>query len=105
MAYGSIFSFQDMYGLSEEEAAQLAGSMVPVLITGEEGIRMSRAAARLYMESPLRDAPLVFINCCLLNEKSWEFLLESHNSPLSESGSTLYFSRVGALSPARRTCS
>lgn len=102
MAYGSIFGFQNMYGLSEEETAQLAGSMVPVLITGEEGIRMSRAAARLYMESPLQDAPLVFINCCLLNDRSWEFLLESHNSPLSESGSTLYFSRVGALSPSRR---
>ena len=93
MAYGSTFSFQNMYGLSEEETAQLAGSMVPVLITGEEGIRMSRAAARLYMESPLQDAPLVFINCCLLNDRSWEFLLESHNSPLSESGSPLFFSR------------
>ena len=101
-AFGSIFNFQDVYDLPEEGMAQLAAGMAPVLITGEEGIRMSRAAARLYMEGTLQDAPLVSINCCLLSDKSWEFLLESHNSPLAESGSTLYFSRVGTLSPTRR---
>ena len=102
-AYGSGLSFGDLYSPSTEDVAQLANCMTPVLITGEEGTRMSRVAAHLYMQGPLRDAPLVVINCCLLNEKSWEFLLESHNSPLSESGSTLYFSRIGALSPERRT--
>ena len=101
-AFGSIFNFQNVYDLPGEETAQLAAGMAPVLITGEEGIRMSRAAARLYLEGGLQDAPLISINCCLLNDKGWEFLLESHNSPLAESGSTLYFSRVGALSPARR---
>lgn len=101
-AYGSIFSFQNVYDLSREDVTQLAGSMVPVIITGEEGIRMRRAAAQLYMEGPLQDAPLVTINCCLLSDKSWEFLLESHNSPLSASGITLYFSRIGTLSPSRR---
>lgn len=63
---------------------------------------MERIAAHLYIQGPLQDAPLVSINCSLLNEKSWEFLLESHNSPLTETGSTLYFSRVDMLSPQRR---
>ena len=100
--YSSLFSFRDLYLPPAEGTPQLAKSMAPVIIAGEDGTCMGHAAARLYVEGALRDAPLVSINCCLLNDKSWEFLLESHNSPLSESGSTLYFSRIGALSQARR---
>lgn len=100
--YSSLFSFRELYVPSAEDAPQLTKSMAPVIIAGEDGTCMSHAAARLYVEGPLRDAPLVSINCCLLNDKGWEFLLESHNSPLSESGNTLYFSRIGALSQARR---
>lgn len=101
-AYSGSFSFRDLYGPPAEDAAQLDGSMVPVIITGEAGTCMERIAAHLYIQGPLQDAPLVSINCSLLNEKSWEFLLESHNSPLTETGSTLYFSRVDTLSPQHR---
>ena len=102
-AYSSEFSFQELDARSAEDMAQLVGSTAPVIITGEEGTRMSHVAAHLYIQGPLRDAPLVSINCCLLNDRTWEFLLENHNSPLSESGSTLYFSRVQALPRGRRT--
>ena len=56
----------------------------------------------LYMRSVLRNNPFVSVNCSLLNDKSWTFLLEHHNSPLSDEGNTLYFASIDVLSPERQ---
>lgn len=54
------------------------------------------------MRGTLQNNPLVSINCSLLNEKSWAFLLEHHNSPLADEDSTIYFASIDALCPERR---
>lgn len=97
-AYSGILNFHDLYDASESEIRLLAESMVPIVVSGEDGTCMERIVDHLYVHSPLQNAPLVSINCSLLNEKSWEFLLEHHNSPLAETGTTLYFSNIDALS-------
>jgi DNA-binding NtrC family response regulator len=72
------------------------------MVTGEDGTGKESIVSVLYMRGPLRNAPLVSINCSLLNDKSWAFLLEHHNSPLADEGNTLYFASIDALSDERR---
>ena len=72
------------------------------MVSGEDGTGKETVVSTLYMRSLLQNNPLVSINCSLLNEKSWSFLLEHHNSPLADEGNTLYFASIDALTPERR---
>ena len=72
------------------------------MVTGEDGTGKESIVSVLYMRGPLRNGPLVSISCSLLNEKSWSFLLEHHNSPLADQDNTLYFASIDALSHERQ---
>lgn len=98
----SIFSFAETISDFREEIAQINQSQAPVLVTGEDGTGKETVVYFLYMRSSLQNHPLISINCSLLNDKSWAFLLEHHNSPLADQDSTLYFSSIDVLSPERQ---
>lgn len=100
--YDSIFSFAGTIGDFQEEIMRINQSSAPVMVSGEDGTGKESMVGALYMRSVLRNHPLVSVNCSLLNDKSWTFLLEHHNSPLSDEGNTLYFASVDVLSPERR---
>ena len=98
----SIFSFAGSISDYQQDIEHISQSTAPVMVTGEDGTGKESIVSVLYMRSPLRNAPLVSINCSLLNDKSWAFLLEHHNSPLADQGNTLYFASIDALSEERR---
>ena len=100
--YDSIFSFAGTIGDFQEEIARINQSSAPVMVTGEDGTAKESMVSALYLRSVLRNNPLVSINCRLLNDKSWTFLLEHHSSPLSDEGNTLYFASIDVLSPERQ---
>lgn len=100
--YSSIFSFAGSISDYQQDIQQISQSTSPVMVTGEDGTGKESIVSVLYMRGPLRNNPLVSINCSLLNDKSWSFLLEHHNSPLADQGSTLYFASIDALSQERR---
>lgn len=100
--YSSIFSFASSISDYQQDIEHISQSTAPVMVTGEDGTGKESIVSVLYMRSPLRNAPLVSINCSLLNDKSWAFLLEHHNSPLADQGNTLYFASIDALSEERR---
>lgn len=100
--YSSIFSFAGSISDYQQDIEHISQSTAPVMVTGEDGTGKESIVGVLYMRSPLRNAPLVSINCSLLNDKSWAFLLEHHNSPLADQGNTLYFASIDALSEERR---
>ena len=100
--YSSIFSFAGSISDYQQDIEHISQSTAPVMVTGEDGTGKESIVSVLYMRSPLRNAPLVSINCSLLNDKSWAFLLEHHNSPLADQGNTLYFDSIDALSEERR---
>lgn len=100
--YSSIFSFAGSISDYQQDIEHISQSIAPVMVTGEDGTGKESIVSVLYMRSPLRNAPLVSINCSLLNDKSWAFLLEHHNSPLADQGNTLYFASIDALSEERR---
>ena len=100
--YSSIFSFAGSISDYQQDIEHISQSTAPVMVTGEDGTGKESIVSVLYMRSPLRNAPLVSINCSLLNDKSCAFLLEHHNSPLADQGNTLYFASIDALSEERR---
>lgn len=99
--YNSIFSFAGTINESQEEIDRLSQSNAPVMIAGEDGTGKETIIGMLYIRGSHKNAPLISINCSLLNEKSWLFLLEHHNSPLADEGNTLYFASIDVLNQER----
>lgn len=97
----SIFSFAETIRDYRNEISQINQSQAPVMLTGEDGTGKETIVYFLYMQSPLQNHPLISINCSLLNDKSWTFLLEHHNSPLADQGNTLYFASIDVLPEER----
>lgn len=63
----------------------------PVLITGARGTGKDRFAHYIYAHSKQKHSSLVVIDVAFLDDKSWDYLLNSDNSPLTNSGLTIYF--------------
>lgn len=99
--YNSIFSFAGSIGDLQGDIDRISQSAAPVVVSGEDGTGKESITSVLYMRGPFRNNPLVSINCSLLNEKSWAFLLEHHNSPLADESITIHFSSIDTLSPDR----
>ena len=100
--YSSIFSFAGTISELQDDILHISRSNAPVVVTGEDGTGKESMVSVLYMQGALRNNPLVSINCSLLNDKSWAFLLEHHNSPLADEGTTIYFASIDALPAERR---
>lgn len=100
--YNSIFSFAGSINDFQQDIELINQSSSPVMVTGEDGTGKESMVSVLYMRSKLNHNPLVSINCSLLNNKSWDFLLESHDSPLSGQDNTIYFASIDALSRERQ---
>lgn len=99
--YNSIFSFAGAIGDLQDEITKINQSTAPVMVSGEDGTGKESMVSALYLRSALQNNPLVSINCSLLNDKSWAFLLEHPNSPLADESCTLYFANIDVLSPER----
>lgn len=99
--YDSIFSFVQAIDDLQEQIERISQSRAPVMVSGEDGTGKESIVQALYLRSALRNHPLISINCSLLNDKSWAFLLEHHNSPLTDKDNTLYFASIDVLSEER----
>ena len=92
-----VFSTSGYPADAQEEIEKVVKSASPVMIVGEDGTGKESAADILYLQGQLRNNPLIHVNCAALGEKEWDFLLEHHNSPLADEGSTLYFINADTL--------
>jgi Transcriptional regulator containing PAS, AAA-type ATPase, and DNA-binding domains len=75
---------------------------MPVLLLGEAGTGKDRFAHYLYKHSLLKSNTFIYIDCYMMSDKHWRFLLESDNSPLSDSGLTIYIKRLGSATAEQR---
>ncbi len=96
----SFYSITGAMGNLDGEIRNLAAVRQPVMIRGEVGTGKEQIARFLYLHSPLANKPFVLVNCSLMNDKSWEFLLTNDNSPLNATGNTLYFQDFEAIPDA-----
>ena len=79
-----------------------AAMTAPVLIIGERGTGKDSFAYDIYSHSNLKHNSFIFIDVSLLDERGWNFLLKSENSPLMGSGFTIYFSRMNKAPAEQR---
>ncbi len=79
-----------------------AAMNAPVLIVGERGTGKDRFAHYIYAHSKLKHSSFVVIDVSMLDEKGWNFLLKSDNSPLTDSGLSIYFPRMNAAPPIQQ---
>ena len=95
----SFYSLSGAMGTQAAEIRSLALLRQPVFIYGEPGTGKEQIARYLYLHSSLANHPFIVVNCALLNEKTWDFLLNHYNSPLSATGNTIYFQNFESISP------
>lgn len=100
-----VESFYSNTELSRSAAAamdQSSAVSAPLMITGEIGTGKDRVAYLYYAKSQFNDNPLYVVNCALLNDKTWNFLINHYNSPFTDNGNTIYISNLGVLSHPRQ---
>ena len=98
--YGNLFCLAGTSGFSRQ-LSKIKYTKTPIFIYGEKGTGKEALAEYIYLNSDMNNKPLVKIDCALLNDKSWDFLVEHNASPLAELDQTLFFSNIEKL-PAHR---
>ena len=73
----------------------------PVLLLGPRGTGKGRIAHYIYSRSRLRHSSLVWIDAADLTEKGWDFLMDNGDSPLLDTGLTIFFRNVNRLDSER----
>ncbi len=99
LASGSIFSMNSTLGDIKTRIRLAADSTQPVMLTGEPGTGTEFAARELYLQSRMTHRPLILLDCAVIDEKGWDFLLESHTSPLVSGSGIIYFQHLDAIPP------
>ena len=69
----------------------------PVLIYGEVGVGKNHLAELIYLNSKYVKNPFVLIDCTLINDRAWDYLLNRDNSPLWDSGNTFFIKNIDAV--------
>jgi transcriptional regulator with PAS, ATPase and Fis domain len=99
--FNSFYSISGSMGGFQDSINQISPSSLPVMITGEHGTDKEQIARIIYIQSSLKSNPLVTIDCELLNDKSWEYLVNNYSSPFNDINNTIYFKSIEALSKER----
>lgn len=98
----SLYGVAGLMRERQKACAQINQSRQPVMVCGEDGCCKEQAVNYLYTTSDRRDKPLVIIDCFLVNEKTWNYLLNHYNSPLTQSDCTIFIKNVDVLSEEQR---
>jgi DNA-binding protein Fis len=100
--------FENFLGESEkikdmiETMNRYAALDQPVLLLGEIGTGKDRFAHYIYKHGRFKNHSFVHIDCSMMSEKHWKFLLEDSNSPMYDSGLTIYLNRLGSATLEQR---
>lgn len=97
----SFYSISGAMGEMEAVLPAIASIRQPVMILGETGTGKEQIARALYLRSPLSSHPFVVADCTVMNDKSWDFLLNHYSSPLNATDNTIYFQHFESI-PSRR---
>lgn len=97
MFLNSFFAVSGAMGELDDRVTSIAQTRQPVMIVGEPGTGKVQIARALYLRSPRVREPFFTIDCALMNDKSWDFLLNHYSSPLADVGGTIYFQHLENL--------
>jgi len=102
MYSSSFYSLTASARLMEDKVRMLNQNKMPVMILGERGSGKNQLAARLYLESSLKKYPYVTIDCQVVNDRTWNYIINNYNSPLNDRNNTIFISNIQALSNSRQ---
>ena len=89
-------------GTLELRLTAFSNTLHPLMIIGEEGTGREQVARALYLQSELRNHPLVVVDGARLNDRSWNYLMEHHASPLGTTRTAVFFHHLEELSTQRQ---
>lgn len=98
----SFFSTTNASKELQHKLGQINETNTPVMITGEIGTGKDKAALLLYSKSNDRNNPLFIIDCSLLNDRNWNYLVSNYNSPFMENNNTIYISNIESLDKSKQ---
>lgn len=98
----SVSSFAGVVWDYRDEIGQIIASRAPVLIAGEDGTGKDAIAYTLFIQGPWKGNTLVCVDISQLTDRSWEYLLEHHSSPLAGSDYVMFFYNIDILSEERK---
>lgn len=101
--FSSIYIIMDSITELKNTVDHVNQNFFPVIILGEEGTGKEQIAKAIYLRSSISDHPFVQIDCTLLSEKIWDYLLNHHNSPLCDAGNTIFVKNVNTLSEQQQS--
>lgn len=93
----SFYSLSGAMGAIEHDLDSIALARRPVMILGETGTGKEQIARALYLRGNRTKSPFTVIDCSSMTEKGRDFLFEHYNSPLNDSGGTIYFQHLELL--------
>ena len=94
----SFFGASGALGAMEKEIQRLEKTKRPVLIIGEAGSGKDMLARYLYIHSSLCSRPLAIIDCEILSNQTWSYLMTNEGSPFAGSYQTVYIRNINTLS-------
>lgn len=95
--FNSLYIIMDSITELDSTIENINQNFYPVIILGEEGTGKEQIAKAIYLHSSMKDQPFVKIDCTLLSDKMWDYLLNHHNSPLCDAGNTVFIKNINAL--------
>lgn len=94
-------SSNNFYGVAQHTVLPIyercAATNAALMLMGEPGIDAEQIARLIHSKSTQQNAPMCMIDCSLLQKKGWHYLMASTASPLTASGTTVYFANADAL--------
>ena len=97
----SFYNLSGALGELDRKISSLASARQPVMIIGETGTGKEQIARLLYLRSPLSSKPYVVVDCALISDKSWDYLMNHYNSPLNDNSNTIHFQNFDCISGSR----
>lgn len=97
----SIFHITQANQELAQVLAPARGTTRPVLLAGEPSCGKEQAAQLLYLTGSWKTRPYVRIDCSLLTDRSWDYLLNSPSSPLYGQEVTIFLNSFQDLPDAR----
>ena len=98
----SLFCLSEPDSNLMNKLSRAGQSMVPVILLGEKGTGKIDAARLIYIHGRLNNHPFIIIDCSLLNEKSWRYLINHEKSPIMDNDNTLLFLNLENLAAEQR---
>ncbi len=102
MYSNSFYSLTSSARLMEEKIRMINRNMLPVIILGERSSGKNQMAAKLYLESSMTRYPYVTIDCQVINDRTWNYIISNYNSPFNDQNNTIFISDIQALSVQRQ---